>query len=133
MSNKYNARGQYINGIFFDSTLEVKAYYLLIKKDPQLVIHPKLTLIPKSKNWKGVTWFPDFYSPVLNKYIEVKGAMTDVFKIKMQLLHFLNPSLLNDIIFVSKQTTEWEGITTIGIDEFDAYLEHLMKGENTQQ
>lgn len=130
MNNKYNARGQYIDSIFFASTIEVKAYYLLKQKDPQLIVHPKLTLIEKTKNWKGVTWYPDFYLPSLNKYFETKGTMTEAFKLKMQLLHFLNPDLFDDIIFVFKKPMKWGGITGIGIDELGAYLKNLTKRRN---
>ncbi|WP_434221691.1 DUF1064 domain-containing protein [Limnospira platensis CENA597] len=126
MKNKYNARGQKIDGYYFPSAFECRVYHLLRKHDNQLIVHPKMTLIEHTKPWKNITWIPDFYSPFFNRYIEVKGVLTDSFKLKMQLLQYLNPGLVNQCWFVIRGTSyQWQGISFINIDEFQEILNNL--------
>ncbi|EKD06672.1 MULTISPECIES: DUF1064 domain-containing protein [Limnospira] len=123
MINKYHAKGQYYDGYYFGSTLESKVYHLLKKYDDNLSIHPRLTLVDGKKPWRPIAWKPDFYSPVFNQYIEVKGTLTPEFKLKMQLLHYLNPGMIEDIWFVTRNRSyRWQGIYLMNIDEFQRHL-----------
>ncbi|BAI94177.1 hypothetical protein NIES39_Q01690 [Arthrospira platensis NIES-39] len=103
------------------------------KYDEQLIVHPKMTLIENQKPWKNITWTPDFYSPFFNRYIEAKGVLTDAFKLKMQLLQYLNPSLVNQSWFVVRgQSYRWQGITLTNVDVLDDLLRTLKEqGELT--
>lgn len=131
--NKYNARGQQIDGHYFPSALECRVYRLLKKYDEQLIVHPKMTLIENRKPWKNITWTPDFYSPFFNRYIEAKGVLTDAFKLKMQLLQYCNPGLINQCWFVVRgHDFRWQGISFINIDKLQDLLTALEKsGELT--
>lgn len=123
MANKYNAKGQYCEGYWFPSTLELKLYHLLKKYDDKLILHPKLIIIRAKKPWKSVTWTPDFYSPVFNQYIEAKGMMTDTFKLKMQLINAISPGLIDHTWFVCRQGSyHWQGIGLMNIDKFQELL-----------
>ncbi|CDM93232.1 DUF1064 domain-containing protein [Limnospira indica] len=134
MINKYHAKGQYYDGYYFGSTLEAKVYHLLKKYDDRLLVHPQLTLVNGKKPWRPITWKPDFYSPVFNQYIEVKGALTTEFKFKMQLINYLNPGMIEDIWFVTRNRSyRWQGIYLMNIDEFQRHLkaqEFKLTGEH---
>jgi len=108
--NKYGNKKTFriINGtqVWFDSRKEATHYdnlYLQLRQGhiSQLTLQPSYDLIPTQK-WNGatlrkITYTADFRYVKNNKtfVIDVKGFLTDIYKIKMRLFILQNP----DIIF----------------------------------
>ena len=96
-----------VNGetVMFDSKKEARHYdrlYLELKAGliSELTLQPKYDLIPTTK-WNGktlrkITYNADFrYSKNGKTYVEdVKGMLTDVYKIKMRLFVQQNPNII---------------------------------------
>lgn len=106
--NKYHNKKAFriINGekVSFDSKKEARRYdqlYLLLKggKISELTLQPKYDLIPTVK-WNNttlrkITYSADFRYIQNGKTIveDVKGMLTDVYKIKMRLFVLQNPDV----------------------------------------
>lgn len=107
--NKYRNKKttRVVNGevVEFDSLKEARHYdklYLELKAGliSNLVLQPKYDLIP-TVNWNGkklrkITYSPDFRYVKNGKtyVIDVKGMLTDVYKIKMRLFVLQNPNVI---------------------------------------
>ncbi len=104
MTNKYHAKRIQINGIQFDSIKESQRYaeLKLMERTGQisnLSVHPTFVIV-EGFEWHGEKVRPVKYEADF-KYIEngkdvvedVKGIMTDTFKIKIKLFKSLYPDI----------------------------------------
>ena len=90
--HKFGAIKTVIDGIKFDSKAEA-LYYQLHKHDKSMKMQEKFVLMDKfrlnGKAYREIAYVPDFtfYDEQGNliKVVDVKGMMTDVFKIKAKL------------------------------------------------
>lgn len=98
---KYGAKKVVFEGITFDSQMEVK-YLKDVRKvrgvgkgvnaDKDLIAHPdKVDLIRDNSGKVIVSWKADFYDPVRDCYIDVKGAETQRFRLLKKLLKAFCP------------------------------------------
>ena len=96
--NKYNARKTEINGITFDSKKEAERYLVLLSRHQageitMLKVHPKFELMPgfrdsKGKAHRAINYFADFEyitDDLVHTVEDVKGMLTDVFRLKHKL------------------------------------------------
>lgn len=90
--HKYHAKKSEVDGIIFDSKAEM-LYYLLHKHDSNMRMQEKFVLQEKfkmnGKSYRAISYIPDFtfYDDLghLVKVVDVKGVLTDVFKIKAKM------------------------------------------------
>jgi len=138
----YNKKVRY-DGLLFDSLFEREIYSIIKTFDPRVIHHPKIPLIPNTRQkgyvapiigfvpssaWKVPTWTPDFFSPLANCYIEAKGLMTDDFKLKMQVLFQVNSQVLDSLVVVSRKKQEWQGIRTTTCHQLISWLKAHSEG-----
>lgn len=92
--NKYHNHPTYINGIRFASKREASRYQLLKILANDKVIKD-LKLQPRFKMPPGFTYVADFSYTKNGKQIieDVKGVMTDVFKLKAKCFKYFYPAL----------------------------------------
>ena len=94
-----------INGIQFDSIYESDVYIELVRRYGSKAIetHHKLLLKPETEAFNELHWAVDFKVNYKGEvlYYEAKGLMTDVFKLKMEWLEWVNPEVYRRLFVVA--------------------------------
>lgn len=105
MSHKYGAKRTEVDGISFDSKAESRYYQqlkLLLRSGEiiDIILQPKFNLLPSyTKNGhkiRGIDYVADFlvtYKDGRKEIIDVKGAKTDVYKVKKKWFEHKYPDL----------------------------------------
>lgn len=111
MANKYGAKKVVIDGIKFDSKME-SDYFLYLKQQPSVIafsLQPKYLLQDKFEKrgikFRKIEYKADFdvlYKGGHIETIDIKGAETEVFKIKRKLFEAKFPQELILLTFVKK-------------------------------
>lgn len=81
--NFYNSRRGKFNGILFDSTYEL-AFYVYCKDNCIQCIRNTEVSFPYTYKNEVHYYYPDFYIPSINTYIEIKGREAELDRIKIQ-------------------------------------------------
>ncbi len=108
--HKYNAKPTEIDGLRFDSKAEAE-YYQLLKRDLGMERIAYLEVKPAYRLPGNVTYTPDFtvYRPDGSvEVIEVKGVVTEAFRMKRKLFDSHHP--LSPLTVVRKRGKTWERI-----------------------
>lgn len=104
MSNKYNAKPGYLDGIYFDSQAERQRYLelKLLAREKQIIalkVHPRYELFPadKDRHLPRMVYEGDFeyFDQVTKTRVveDVKGVETPVFRLKANIFRRLYPEL----------------------------------------
>lgn len=81
--NFYNSKKGKFDGILFDSTYEL-AFYIYCKDNNIQCIRNTEVCFPYIYEDKTHYYYPDFYIPQINTYIELKGRKKDIDEIKIR-------------------------------------------------
>jgi thymidylate kinase len=111
LANKYGAKKVIIDGIKFDSKMEAD-YFLYLKQQPNVIafrLQPKFLLqdkfVKRGITFRKIEYKADFdvlYEGGRIETIDIKGAETEVFKIKRKLFEAKFPQELILLTFVKK-------------------------------
>jgi hypothetical protein len=91
--HKFNAKPAHVDQIRFDSTLEA-AYYTHLKtlqSAQEVIFFLRQTPFHLPGGVRYVVDFTVFYSDGTVKFIDVKGMITDTFKMKLKMVEDLYP------------------------------------------
>lgn len=114
---KYNNRKTEARGVIFDSMMESEYYvHLLQEQDAGRVtdiqLQPVFLLQPAfrkfGKTIRKMEYKADFlvtYADGTRLVIDVKGALTDVFKLKSKLFDYYHPDL--PLLLITKHQDQW--------------------------
>ena len=102
--NKYNATKTIVDGITFDSKKEARRYVILkqtetngviskLELQPKFILQEKFT--KKGKKYHAITYKADFRYMFDGREVieDVKGFMTETFKLKRKLFEYKYPEL----------------------------------------
>lgn len=85
------------NGIIYQGSWELRLGWWLIKKSINFFCHTGVKQFPYVMDGQKHTYCPDFYIPMWNRYIEVKGYFSDFEKRKMHIIKKTYPEIKIDI------------------------------------
>lgn len=117
MRNKYGAKKTTVDGIVFDSQMESE-FYRLLKASKEVVcfeLQPRYLLQESfrknGKTIRKIEYVADFkvmYKDKTFEVIDVKGQMTDVFKIKKKM--FDNRYRHLELVLIRKVGNNWKEV-----------------------
>lgn len=119
----------------FDSILEYNVYCGIksIVKPSNISIHKPIPIWGKTNRHYPLTWCVDFTIHTSNGdiYVEAKGVKTEDFKHRIRAIDYVNPELLDRMIFVSQNKQVICGkapkaIYTYSLQEFISPLRELI-------
>jgi hypothetical protein len=101
--SKYNNKFTRVKGVLFSSKKEAKRYeqLLLLLKSGEITdlqTQVKFVLIPKTDKFRETSYIADFTYFEGREFIveDVKGFITDVFKIKRKLFYYVHKILIRE-------------------------------------
>lgn len=102
-SNKINC-----HGYRFDSQLEYDSYQILIENFgfDDIEVHKPILVKPKTNHFKSMNLKIDLYVKSIDLYVESKGILEYDFSLKLAMLDFLNPIILNKLLIVVRQVDD---------------------------
>lgn len=108
---KYKNKKTIVDGIKFDSKLELYCYNLLKSNDIHFSFQHKIELVPKfrynNENIRAITIIVDFVIYIDNKeiFVDTKGMPTETSKIKYKMLRYhLKERQDTDVIWLKNQS-----------------------------
>ena len=117
MRNKYGAKKTKVDGVIFDSGMEAE-FYALLKDSKEVVcfeLQPRYLLQEafkkEGKTIRKIEYVADFkvlYKDKTFEVIDVKGQVTDVFKLKKKLFDKRYPEL--KLILIRKTRGTWKEV-----------------------
>lgn len=107
---KYGNNKTEVDGVKFDSRLELYCYNLLKENNIDFIFQEKIELIPKfrynTQNIRAITMLVDFVilSDGKRIYVDTKGLATEVSKIKYKMLRYHLKELDNtDVVWLKNK------------------------------
>lgn len=136
---KYNNKKPVLDGIKFDSIMEMEYYvYLKHKKKRKEIkdfeLQPKFVLVDKfkrnGKTIRAITYTPDFKIINLDdsvKYVDTKGFATEISKLKKKLFHYVYPNIDLSWVVYSPPKVKIGECGFVDKDELDEFLKKIKK------
>ena len=135
VKNKYRNEKEEFEGIKFDSKAEAEFYKYLLKnyKKEEIILQPEFILQEKFRDSKGKAqreskYIADFQ--VGNKIYDVKGMVTQVFKMKEKLFKLKYPHLN---LYLIKKAPKWAGKEWIELQELKEMIRERNKKKKLLQ
>lgn len=114
---KYNNKKTEIRGVIFDSMMESEYYVYLLQEQEagrlvDIQLQPVFLLQPAFRKFstpiRKIEYIADFlvtYADGTRVVIDVKGALTDVFRLKAKLFDYYHPDL--ELLLITKHNGHW--------------------------